>query len=70
MPVLTPIDGPSGAGHRGATTAIIWITRDDEPEDVLVYGTQSGHLVVWKEVHRHSQVRIRGSKRLLGLTAM
>ena len=40
---------PTGAGHRGDTTAIVWIRRDDSVEDGLVYGTLAGLLIVWKE---------------------
>lgn len=40
---------PAGAGHRGDTTAIVWIRRDDTVEDGLAYGTQAGLLIVWKE---------------------
>jgi hypothetical protein len=44
-----PIRIPGGSGQRGATTALVWIRRDDEVEDGLVYGTQVGYLVCWKE---------------------
>jgi hypothetical protein len=44
-----PIRIPGGSGLRGATTALVWIRRDDEVEDGLVYGTQAGYLVGWKE---------------------
>ena len=40
---------PGGAGKRGTTTALTWVRRDDEVEDGVVYGTQGGYLVVWKE---------------------
>ncbi|KAJ7860932.1 hypothetical protein B0H13DRAFT_1900699 [Mycena leptocephala] len=36
---------PATGGLRGATTAITWINRDDEPGDILVYGTINGYLV-------------------------
>ncbi|KAG6849546.1 hypothetical protein H0H93_007561 [Arthromyces matolae] len=44
-----PIKVPVGAGIRGATTAMTWVIRDDEPDDGLVFGTQCGYLVCWKE---------------------
>src|SRR5688572_26554999 len=40
---------PGGSGQRGATTALTWVRRDDEVEDGLIYGTQGGYLVGWKE---------------------
>jgi hypothetical protein len=49
MPDLREIIRPSGVGRRGATTSLAWIRREDAPEDVLVYGTQAGDVVVWKE---------------------
>lgn len=45
---MKPLESPVGAGNRGATTAIAWVRREDEPEDGLIYGTQNGHLVCWK----------------------
>ncbi|RDB18853.1 hypothetical protein Hypma_014539 [Hypsizygus marmoreus] len=45
----TELARPSGAGQRGATTALAWIQREDEPDDGLVYGTANGYLVCWKE---------------------
>lgn len=56
LPNLEEILAPAGRGSRGATTAVIWIKREDEPDDILVYGTQSGHLVVWKEMKRPEKV--------------
>ncbi|KAG6903636.1 hypothetical protein DXG01_016112, partial [Tephrocybe rancida] len=44
-PVVTPV----GVGIRGATTALAWIQREDEPDDGLVYGTQAGYVVCWKQ---------------------
>ncbi|KJA13943.1 hypothetical protein HYPSUDRAFT_98037, partial [Hypholoma sublateritium FD-334 SS-4] len=38
------------AGNRGATTALAWIRREDEPDDGLIYGTASGLVVCWREV--------------------
>jgi hypothetical protein len=44
---------PGGPGQRGATTALIWVQRDDEVEDGVVYGTEGGYLVSWKEASRN-----------------
>lgn len=49
---VAQLERPSGAGHRGATTALAWVQREDEPDDGLVYGTANGFLVCWKEFRR------------------
>ncbi|KAF9457838.1 hypothetical protein BDZ94DRAFT_1325982 [Collybia nuda] len=54
---VTQLERPSGAGHRGATTALAWIRREDEPDDGLVYGTANGFLVCWKETQREEETR-------------
>jgi hypothetical protein len=46
---MKAIEGPSVTGIRGATTALVWIRREDDPGEVLFYGTQNGHLVCWKQ---------------------
>ena len=43
---------PSGPGQRGATTALIWVQHDDEVEDGVIYGTEGGYLISWKEASR------------------
>ena len=43
---------PAGAGVRGATTVLTWIHHEDVLEVGLVYGTQAGFLVGWKEVQK------------------
>src|SRR5947209_7392961 len=55
LPNAKRIAIPCEAGARGATTSLIWAKRDDEPDDVLFYGTQGGILVGWKEV-KHEKV--------------
>jgi hypothetical protein len=42
-------DRPANGGLRGATTAITWTNRDDEPGDILFYGTINGYLVSWQQ---------------------
>lgn len=49
------VSRPSGAGHRGATTALAWVRREDEPDDGLVFGTANGYLVSWKETRSRGQ---------------
>ncbi|KAK7030920.1 hypothetical protein VNI00_013866 [Paramarasmius palmivorus] len=39
---------PTGAGERGVTTAMVWITRADDPDDGLAFGTEGGYLCIWK----------------------
>ncbi|KAE9389936.1 hypothetical protein BT96DRAFT_834185, partial [Gymnopus androsaceus JB14] len=36
------------ATDRGTTTAIVWLTRPDDTEDGLAYGTEDGYLCIWK----------------------
>ena len=39
---------PTGASNRGVTTAIVWLTRADDEEEGLAYGTEHGYLAVWR----------------------
>jgi hypothetical protein len=50
MKRMDAICTPTGVGARGAATSLIWIRREDEPEEVLFYGTQNGYLVCWRQV--------------------
>ena len=43
---------PAGAGVRGATTVVTWIRHEDVTEVGLVYRTQAGFLVGWKEIRK------------------
>ena len=40
---------PADAGSRGATTALVWVIRQDDPDEALVFGTTSGYFVFWKK---------------------
>lgn len=40
---------PNGAGNRGSISALAWIRREEDPGEVLVYGTQNGFVCVWKQ---------------------
>ncbi|KAF7372659.1 hypothetical protein MVEN_00129000 [Mycena venus] len=42
---------PGGAGIRGATCVVTWVSRDVEPGEVLFYGTQNGHFVCWRSIN-------------------
>lgn len=46
---MKSIERLTGACYRGATTVLTWIRREDEPNDALVYGTQRGFLVCWRQ---------------------
>ncbi|KAJ4477397.1 hypothetical protein J3R30DRAFT_3291224, partial [Lentinula aciculospora] len=35
-------------GECGMTTAIVWLTKPDDVEDGLAYGTEDGYLAIWK----------------------
>ncbi|KAJ7731457.1 WD40-repeat-containing domain protein [Mycena maculata] len=41
---------PASSGIRGATTAIAWTNLDDEPGEMLFYGTITGFLISWRQV--------------------
>ncbi len=53
---LQPISIPAGVGERGATTTLIWLRRADDPVETLMYGTQNGYVVLWKQSGYQSQV--------------
>ena len=59
LPTMTSLVTPNGAGQRGATTALVWVRREDDPDDVLFYGTQKGLLVCWKQ-SRNRQTPVSG----------
>ncbi|KAJ6579911.1 hypothetical protein B0H10DRAFT_1744265, partial [Mycena sp. CBHHK59/15] len=37
------------AGVRGASTALTWIQREDEPGEAFFFGTQNGFLICWRQ---------------------
>ncbi|KAJ7635920.1 hypothetical protein B0H17DRAFT_1217189 [Mycena rosella] len=43
------LECPNGAGNRGAISTLLWIRREDEPGEILVYGTQLGLVVFWRQ---------------------
>ncbi|KAJ7080660.1 WD40-repeat-containing domain protein [Mycena belliarum] len=49
LTTLAALARPNGAGIRGATSALVWIRREDEAGEILVYGTQIGFVVFWKQ---------------------
>ncbi|KAJ3911446.1 hypothetical protein F5877DRAFT_55331, partial [Lentinula edodes] len=46
-------------GDRGATTALVWMTRSNDSDDGLAFGTQNGYLCVWKR-SQNEEVKIVG----------
>ncbi|KAF5344646.1 hypothetical protein D9757_015038 [Collybiopsis confluens] len=49
LPSAKAIPGPTGASDRGITTAIVWLTRPDNKEEGLAYGTEHGYLCIWRK---------------------
>ncbi|KAF7335734.1 WD40 repeat-like protein [Mycena venus] len=45
----SPLERPSSSGSRGATTYLLWVRREEEPAEILIFGTQLGLLVCWKQ---------------------
>ncbi|KAE9382922.1 hypothetical protein BT96DRAFT_951784 [Gymnopus androsaceus JB14] len=39
MPLGVPVESPTGLGDRGFTTAVVWMTRPDDTEEGIAYGT-------------------------------
>jgi hypothetical protein len=42
-------DRPASSSKRGATTALTWANRDNEPGENLFYGTVTGFLICWQK---------------------
>ena len=50
---------PASSDMRGATTALLWVKRDDHVGEALVMGTQGGYLAGWREDLDKESVRLR-----------
>ncbi|KAK7034854.1 WD40-repeat-containing domain protein [Favolaschia claudopus] len=48
--------GPTWLETHGATTAIVWVKREDNMTLALVYGTQNSQLVCWQGVKREGKL--------------
>lgn len=57
LPSSSLLVSPSGAGERGLTTAIVWITKPDDTDDGLAFGTEDGFLCIWKRSRDELEVR-------------
>ncbi|KAJ3709437.1 hypothetical protein C8R42DRAFT_649379 [Lentinula raphanica] len=44
-----PLSCPTGVSDRGITTAIVWLTRPDNEDEGLAYGTEHGFLCICNE---------------------
>ncbi|KAF7372579.1 hypothetical protein MVEN_00120600 [Mycena venus] len=49
LSTMRELGSPKSPGIRGASTALVWIKREDDLGEALFYGTQNGQLVCWKE---------------------
>ena len=56
---------PTNASLRGVTTAMVWITRPDDADDGLAFGTDDGYLCIWKKSQNETEV---GFSRLIHKT--
>lgn len=56
MPMGLPVETPTGSGNRGFTTAVLWMTRADDTEEGIAYGTDEGYLCIWKRVKAELEV--------------
>ncbi|KAJ7133861.1 WD40-repeat-containing domain protein [Mycena filopes] len=52
LQTLSEIPRPAFAGARRSTTAITWTNRDDEPGEMLFYGTVAGFLICWRQANQ------------------
>ncbi|KAF9258451.1 hypothetical protein L218DRAFT_877158 [Marasmius fiardii PR-910] len=57
---------PAGAGDRGATVALAWITCPDDADDGLAYGTAQGYLCIWKRTKGQKRFREVACEHLKG----
>ncbi|KAJ7429424.1 WD40-repeat-containing domain protein [Mycena galericulata] len=46
---MRSVNRPTGAGNRGSACVLLWVRREDEPGEILVFGTQTGLVVSWKQ---------------------
>lgn len=56
LPSSSLLSSPSGAGERGLTTALVWITKPDDTDDGLAFGTEDGYLCIWKRSRNENEV--------------
>ncbi|KAF5381857.1 hypothetical protein D9757_008344 [Collybiopsis confluens] len=66
LPTGTHLSAPTNAADRGATTAIVWLTRRDDDEDALAFGTEHGYLCIWKRSREENRLTEIYCNRLTG----
>ncbi|KAJ7760297.1 WD40-repeat-containing domain protein [Mycena maculata] len=49
LKTMRKLGSPTSPDIRGASTALVWIKREDNLSEGLFYGTQNGHIICWKE---------------------
>ncbi|KAJ7700188.1 WD40-repeat-containing domain protein [Mycena olivaceomarginata] len=49
LTTMRELGSPKSPETRGASTALVWIKREDDLGEALFYGTQNGQLVCWRE---------------------
>ncbi|KAJ7300355.1 WD40-repeat-containing domain protein, partial [Mycena albidolilacea] len=49
LSTMRELGSPKSPEARGASTALVWIKREDDLGEALFYGTRNGQLVCWKE---------------------
>ncbi|KAJ6451725.1 WD40-repeat-containing domain protein, partial [Mycena vitilis] len=49
LSTMRELGSPRSPELRGASTALVWVKREDDLGEALFYGTQNGQLVCWKE---------------------
>ncbi|KAK7000155.1 WD40 repeat-like protein [Favolaschia claudopus] len=59
LETMAQISRPAVKGIRGWTTAVLWIRREDDAAEILLYGTEQGYLVCWKQATPSSFEEIR-----------
>ncbi|KAJ7057420.1 WD40-repeat-containing domain protein, partial [Mycena amicta] len=52
---MRSLAAPRSSESRGATTALVWIKREDDLSEVLLSGTQKGYLACWKAGNQNAR---------------
>ncbi|KAJ8075373.1 hypothetical protein PM082_019711 [Marasmius tenuissimus] len=60
------VNSPTGAGDRGITTAVVFITKRDGADDAIAFGTDDGYLCIWKRGSDEKEFEEIFSSRLTG----
>ncbi|KAJ7500683.1 WD40-repeat-containing domain protein [Mycena galericulata] len=63
---MRSVNRPTGAGNRGSACVLLWVRREDEPGEILVFGTQTG-LVGGKSFEESSIFQMSNPAEITGL---